>query len=52
MLFRFFFYFLFMFNKACVRKFMKKVSLFNKSFQNSFQDVENYGLLECQTLQH
>ena len=38
------------FSEPFVKNFMKKLAFFNKNFQNSFQDVEYYRILECQNL--
>ena len=38
------------FNKAFVKNFIKKPSVFNTNFQNSFQDIVYYRILERQTL--
>ena len=40
------------FSEPFVKNFMKKLAFFNKNFQNSFQDVEYYRILECQNLWH
>ena len=51
MLFRFFRFLIdIYFNETFVKKLMKKLSLFNTNFQNSFQDVVYYIILGCQTL--
>ena len=43
MLFRFFRFLIYVhFNEAFVKNFMKKLSFFNKNFQNSFQDIVYY----------
>ena len=42
--------FLVFFKEAFVKNFLKKLSFFKTNFQNSFQDVVYYRILECQTL--
>ena len=37
------------FNDAFIKNFMKKLSFFNANFQNSFQDVVYYRILEFLT---
>ena len=42
-------FFHYCFNEAFVGKFITKLSIFNTKFQNSFQDVVFYEVLQFQT---